>query len=273
MLAGIKEYKDLDFYKQHSVIEFTPIYFDGSEKWKVFSVFIADTEKTSVQSPQGPFNYMRTGFTGEKQFKRYIEECTQRSLIQTDVDVVWGDKLLTLSTCTYEFDSARLVLVARQLRKDEQATVNTEKAQYNPKTVYPTAYLQAMGMDGVDIVSHEIDDFGVTSSSDGSGKQAPPSWMSEVSEIMARSEVPKNPASSAASSAIQEFGGNSYYDYSEEYTPPASSQAPASSVAPAASSKTQPASSAAPASSAESQIQDFGGDSQAHETPPPNSNP
>jgi hypothetical protein len=42
---------------------------------------------------------------------------------------------LTLSTCSYEFRNARLVVVARMVRPGEEAYVNTSQAEINPSPV------------------------------------------------------------------------------------------------------------------------------------------
>ena len=64
-------------------------------------------------------NYLK--FSTKAAKEAYISEIDRRSLIDTGVKMTADDKLLTLSTCTYEFADARLVVVARQLRDGEKA--------------------------------------------------------------------------------------------------------------------------------------------------------
>ena len=51
-----------------------------------------------------------------------------RKLYTTGVSVMPDDKLLTLSTCTYEFDNARLVVIARLIREGESEESDFSKA-------------------------------------------------------------------------------------------------------------------------------------------------
>ena len=89
---------------------------------------------------------MRTEFSGESDFEEFIQNCYQRSIITTPVqDVTMSDKLLTLSTCVYDFDDARLVVVARQVRDGESESVDTSSAIINPDPVYPQVYRNRYG--------------------------------------------------------------------------------------------------------------------------------
>ena len=57
----------------------------------------------------------------EEEFNFYIEKCKSRWLYDTGVDVKYGDKLLTLSTCYSDVDNSRFIVVARRLREGENA--------------------------------------------------------------------------------------------------------------------------------------------------------
>ena len=60
-------------------------------------------------------------------------------------DVTKNDKILTLSTCIYDFNNARLVVAARMVRNGESESVDTSSAIYNPDPVYPQAYRNRYG--------------------------------------------------------------------------------------------------------------------------------
>ena len=144
MFGELKKYRDLDFYKENPVISFTTIYSPTTTRWKVFSVFIINTHRDDDNG--NLFNYMRTEFSGESDFEEFIQNCYQRSIITTPVqDVTMSDKLLTLSTCVYDFDDARLVVVARQVRDGESESVDTSSAIINPDPVYPQVYRKRYG--------------------------------------------------------------------------------------------------------------------------------
>ena len=74
----------------------------------------------------------------------WIEQCKIRSIIDMPVDVRPGDEIVTLSTCAYDFDEARFVVMARKVRYDESesATVDVTKAKLNPNPVYPQAWYE-----------------------------------------------------------------------------------------------------------------------------------
>ena len=74
-------------------------------------------------------------------FDNIIKEARLRSELNYDVDVNTGDKILTLSTCTYKFGgpsntNQRFVVQARLLRAGEEIkdTVNVTK---NPNPTAP----------------------------------------------------------------------------------------------------------------------------------------
>lgn len=130
---------DLDFYKEHPIIEFnTP---EGDEQYKIISVF-----KTNTLYEHGEFfNYMQGSFLSDAEFMNFVYNCRVRSLINCPVMVNEDDQLLTLSTCSYEFSQWRTVVVARKLRDGEKADVNIELATLNSKPVFPDVYYSRYG--------------------------------------------------------------------------------------------------------------------------------
>lgn len=57
----------------------------------------------------------------QEQFDFYVNRCQSESLVDTGVDVEYGDKLLTLSTCYNNIDKYKFIVVARRLRDGESA--------------------------------------------------------------------------------------------------------------------------------------------------------
>lgn len=134
MFAGILKFTDINFYKLTPLISFDTIF--ESAKWKVVSVFRVNTlsEHGSV------FNYLRSSFYNDEDFMDFVKEIRERSLINIPVDVNSEDRLLTLSTCSYEFKDFRTVVVARKVREDEDEWVDVDKAVVNPNPVLPECY-------------------------------------------------------------------------------------------------------------------------------------
>lgn len=143
MFKGLTGYGDLegdlDFYKDHPVIEFnTP---DGDAQWKIISVF-----KTNTLYAHGEFfNYVQGSFLSDAEFMNFVYNMRIRSLINCPVMVNEDDQLLTLSTCSYEFSNWRTVVVARKLREGEKADVNVELATLNQNPVFPEVYYSSRG--------------------------------------------------------------------------------------------------------------------------------
>ncbi len=146
MMGELKKLRNYEFYKEHPVLQFTTQYDTQTVNWKILSVFIVNT--IQYDSQDTIFNYRYVDFANEYAFNVYLNEIMQRSVINTGVDAVYGDRLLTLSTCTYEFPEARLVVVARRVREGESATVDLTKTGINGDVVYPRAYYKKTGKTG-----------------------------------------------------------------------------------------------------------------------------
>ena len=61
-----------------------------------------------------------------------------RSVLWTDVDLTYGDEILTLSTCYYPFGKkvdTRCAVFARKVRDGESAEVDVSKAQINKNSL------------------------------------------------------------------------------------------------------------------------------------------
>ena len=53
--------------------------------------------------------------SSEKEYNSYLNEMAELSLYDTGVTASYGDKLLTLSTCDYQTDKGRFVVVAKKV--------------------------------------------------------------------------------------------------------------------------------------------------------------
>ena len=120
----------LSFYKEHPVISFDTLY--ERSQWKIFAVGLFNAEEQYGEV----YPYIdKTDFSSAEEFNDYIIEIMDRSDLFTDVDIQYGDELLTLSTCCWPFgsdmDNVRLVISARKVREGESPEVDVSGAQVN----------------------------------------------------------------------------------------------------------------------------------------------
>ncbi len=107
-------YQDPAFVAEHPLITFDTLSEAG--QYAVIGVFVAAT----LPQHGDDFDYHnRVAFQVIEEKEDYLARVARRSLITTGVDVTVRDKLLTLSTCLYDFAGERLVVVARRLREGE----------------------------------------------------------------------------------------------------------------------------------------------------------
>lgn len=131
----LEDYRTVDGFKRAPTIQCNTIYEDYT--WKVYAAFITNSE---AKDDNGyVFNYTFTRLNDDK-FEEYIKEVDRRALYKTGVDMRADDTILTLSTCCYDFDSAKLVIIARLVRDGEGSDVDTSKASANPNPKYPQAW-------------------------------------------------------------------------------------------------------------------------------------
>lgn len=141
MFNPLTYFKQLDFYKKHPTVRFDTIY--QEQEYKIFGVFITNAQPE--QDNGTVFRYNTYVDMDEARFNEYVKEVRRRSMWNNDVDVQYGDHLLTLSTCTYDFKpEARIVVVARALREGEDVNEGVSTATQNPNAYYPKAYYDAV---------------------------------------------------------------------------------------------------------------------------------
>lgn len=140
MFNILKGYTSLEYYQQHPVVQFDSVYRKG--KYKIISVFYTST--LSEHGEVFPYHEFIDA-ANDQETQDYIDNVLIRSIINTGVDVLPSDELLTLSTCSYEFQEARFVIVARKVRDGESETVDTSQATMNPSPLYPDIWYQLFG--------------------------------------------------------------------------------------------------------------------------------
>lgn len=100
MFSGITKYKEQSFYDEHSAFQlYTPT---ASYEVEIFAGYVADLQDKAWD----------TDFD-DTDFEKWIDERIQRSAFQSNVKPSAEDKIVTLSTCSYEFDNARFVVFGR----------------------------------------------------------------------------------------------------------------------------------------------------------------
>lgn len=140
MFNDLTKYKQLSFYKEHPLVDFDSVYKEG--EYKIFAAFITNNLAEHDNGNRFAYNEF-TNAENEEEFNEFVDEVRRRSIFDIPVDVEYGDELLTLSTCTYEFKDARFVVVARRVRDGEDSKVDVDQAVVNEDAYYPAVYASA----------------------------------------------------------------------------------------------------------------------------------
>ncbi|MBE6900902.1 MAG: class B sortase [Ruminococcaceae bacterium] len=133
---------DISFYQTYPTFTFSTLYEEHT--YKIFGGMLVNTKK----SEGDVFYYLRgRNFETKADFDEYIAKILDRSTFYTDVDLKYGDRLITLSTCILDYGDwdLRWVLFARRVREGEDPTVDVSKAYYNPDPLYFDAYYKYFG--------------------------------------------------------------------------------------------------------------------------------
>lgn len=100
MFADIVKYKKQSFFDAHPTgYLFTP---DRTYELTFFTAYVTDMTDDA----------WRMNFSSEEDYADWLRDSAARSEFHAGILPTLADQLLTLSTCTYEFDDARFVLVA-----------------------------------------------------------------------------------------------------------------------------------------------------------------
>lgn len=138
MFGSLKYYyRNYDYYDKHPILYFESRY--EKYTYKIFSTFILDAEdKTDTKFDC----WNKLDFDSEEDFYNFVNEAKRRTFRTNNVDVEYGDELLTLSTCnTLLGDNGRLIVMARKVRPGEDIYEGTE-SEANPNIKFPTMYYQ-----------------------------------------------------------------------------------------------------------------------------------
>lgn len=139
LIFGLLEnYRTVDGFQQAPVIECNTIF--GDHTWFVYACFITNSKESQDNGYVFSYNFLDVS---DEKFEEYIKEIDKRKFYTTGVDINYTDKILTLSTCCYDFDGGRLVVVAREKRAEESASPDTSKVSINQNPKYPQAWYNA----------------------------------------------------------------------------------------------------------------------------------
>lgn len=109
MFGGLKKYLDENYWMEHKQIFFDTIYEKGT--YEIFAVCLAQVQ---YRDTEGFRYYDFIQADSEEAFQEYLDNIKQLSVFIGTEMPVYGDELLTLSTCNNYVEDGRLFLVAKK---------------------------------------------------------------------------------------------------------------------------------------------------------------
>lgn len=98
MFSGLDSYKSQEYYDAHpQLLLLTP---EENYVIEIFSGFVASAKDDA----------WKIGFTSDTDFEDWLKRSAERSCFSSSITPAVTDRIVTLSTCSYEFSNARFVL-------------------------------------------------------------------------------------------------------------------------------------------------------------------
>jgi len=134
IFAGLKNYRQRDVVARYPIIT---LEWPGgnTSQYKIFSVLVVNGK---AKDDNGHIFAVNTpDFPDAKSFEGYIRQLEERTYTKTGVDVQYGDKLIALQTCVYDFEDEFLYVVGRMVRPGESIKVDPAGVKANPNPRLP----------------------------------------------------------------------------------------------------------------------------------------
>ena len=98
--------KGLNFKEDENILKSNYSVNNYNFVYKVFSLYVIDTTN----------DYLKINFEEDKKYQEFLEMLVKRSHYKFETDVTSDDKIITLSTCSFEFNDARLVVHGKLIK-------------------------------------------------------------------------------------------------------------------------------------------------------------
>lgn len=146
MFGNLDYYKwDLKYWLKNPFIYYDNYY--ENYTYVIVSSFVTNTLPEHDDGNVFDYiNYINFKDSGKYTFESFKNEILKRSQFITGIDFDKNDKYLTLSTCAYEWDEARHVIIARRLRAGETTdNIDTTGFYVNDNPKWPAIYYKFNG--------------------------------------------------------------------------------------------------------------------------------
>ncbi|MFR9239371.1 MAG: class B sortase [Clostridium baratii] len=98
MFQNLMKFKDEAFWKKNKKIIVT---IDGKRyEYEIFSSYISNVKDVDL----------KINFKNEDEYLKYIDDIKKKSIFHRDIDIKSDDRIITLSTCSYEEDDNRMII-------------------------------------------------------------------------------------------------------------------------------------------------------------------
>jgi sortase B len=129
----------LTAYEKDPTVEFITIYDDENDVRNTYKIFAGILQNTQEEHGEVFWYFRQRHINSQGEFFGFIGDIMDRSTFYTDVDIRYGDEILTLSTCYYPLGrhiDSRFVVFARRVRPGEDPSVDVSKATINLDALY-----------------------------------------------------------------------------------------------------------------------------------------
>jgi sortase B len=111
MFGELDLYKDKAYEENHNIICFDTLY--EKREYKIIAVFYSEVFKKSDEV----FKYYQFfNATNEEEFQEFYTNIKKLSIYNIDETAQFGDEFITLSTCSYQTDNGRFVVVGKRVK-------------------------------------------------------------------------------------------------------------------------------------------------------------
>lgn len=121
MFGSLLQYAQADHAAAHPVIRFDTL--DRNGEYRVLSAFYSHAH---VPGEEGFRYYQYADLSRREDFEEYVQKAKGSALYDTGAQAEYGDRLLTLSTCSYHRENGTFVVVAVSQQKDNQKPLESD---------------------------------------------------------------------------------------------------------------------------------------------------